>query len=148
MYANARNFFDNCDPTKPLNYGNTKDKSYYIDFTSVRGVEVIKQLKDSIEWDTNRTYQLFTGQIGCGKTTELWRLKTELEQDNWDVVFLDASIGLELNDLHVTDLLIFIAYGISNEYIKNTNENFLEKCFPKFQNIFNQIFNIIRERLT
>lgn len=148
MYANARNFFDNCDPTKPLNYGNTKDKSYYIDFTSVRGVEVIKQLKDSIEWDTNRTYQLFTGQIGCGKTTELWRLKTELEQDNWGVVFLDASIGLELNDLHVTDLLIFIAYGISNKYIKNTNENFLEQCFPNFQNIFNQIFNIIKERLT
>lgn len=148
MDANIRNFFNNCDPTKPLNYGNTEDKSYYIDFTSVRGVEVIKQLKDSIEWDTNRTYQLFTGQIGCGKTTELWRLKTELEQDNWGVVFLDASIGLELNDLHVTDLLIFIAYGISNEYIKNTNENFLGQCFPKFQNIFNQILGIIQERLT
>ncbi len=147
MYANIKNFFNNCDPTKPLNYGNTEDKSYYIDFTSVRGVEVIKQLKDSIEWDTNRTYQLFTGQIGCGKTTELWRLKTELEQDNWGVVFLDASIGLELNDLRVTDLLIFIAYGISNEYIKNTRENFLGQCFPKFQNIFNQILDIVKEKL-
>ena len=37
MYANIKNFFDNCDPTKPLNYGNTEDKSYYIDFT--RNVE-------------------------------------------------------------------------------------------------------------
>ena len=148
MDANIKNFFNNCDPTKPLNYGNTEDKSYYIDFTSVRGVEVIKQLKDSIEWDTNRTYQLFTGQIGCGKTTELWRLKTELEQDNWGVVFLDASIGLEINDLRVTDLLIFITYGISNEYIKNTNENFLGQCFPNFQNIFNKILGIIQEKLT
>jgi len=144
---NIRNFYQNCDPTKPLNYGNTEDKSYYIDFASVRGVEVIQELKDSIEWEGNNTYQLFTGQIGCGKTTELWRLKTELEQDNWGVVFLDASIGLDINDVRVTDLLIFIACGVSDEYIKNTEENFLERCFPTFQNIFNQILNIIDRRL-
>ncbi|TRU33044.1 MAG: ATP-binding protein [Microcystis aeruginosa Ma_MB_F_20061100_S20] len=147
MCLNIEKFYQNCDPKKPLNYGNTEDKSYYIDFASVRGVEVIQELKDSIEWDENHTYQLFTGQIGCGKTTELWRLKTELEQDNWGVVFLDTNIGLDVNDVRLTDLLIFIACGVSDEYIKNTEENFLEQCFPTFQNIFNQILNIIDRRL-
>jgi predicted ATPase with chaperone activity len=77
-------FFRLCNPSRTLDLGKPEDAQYYIDFTEVRGNNVVNELKRTVVLSENEpTCQLFTGHIGCGKSTELSRLKTELEQQGY-----------------------------------------------------------------
>jgi len=103
-----------CDPSKTLVFKNPEDKKYYIDFASVRGSEIIKELKGNIvDFFDEPTCALFTGHIGCGKSTELLRLKAELEDDNFHVVYFVSSDDLEMADVDISDVLLAIARRIS-----------------------------------
>lgn len=95
--------------------GNAQDRKYYIDFSSVRGGNIIKEVGRTITRlsPDNPTCQLFTGHIGCGKSTELQRLKTELEQQEFHVVYFESSQVLEMADVDVTDILLAIARSVS-----------------------------------
>ena len=43
---------------------------YYIDFSEVRGSDLVRELKRTITFsDQEPTCQLFTGHIGCGKSS-------------------------------------------------------------------------------
>ena len=55
------------------------------------------------------TCQLFTGHIGCGKSTELWLLKQQLEAEGFHVVYFESDKDLEMGDLDVSDILLTIA---------------------------------------
>ncbi|NEO77927.1 MAG: ATP-binding protein [Moorea sp. SIO4G3] len=59
------------------------------------------------------TCQLFTGHIGCGKSTELSRLKAELLAENFYVVYFESDQDLEMNDVDVGDILLVIARQVS-----------------------------------
>ncbi len=59
------------------------------------------------------TCALFTGHIGCGKSTELLRLKMELEKAGFHVVYFASSEDLELTDVDIVDVLLAIASRIS-----------------------------------
>ena len=56
------------------------------------------------------TCELFTGHIGCGKSTELLRLKAELEQEGFHVVYFESSQDLEIGDVDITDIMLAIAH--------------------------------------
>jgi len=56
----------------------------------------------------------FTGHIGCGKSTELLRLKTELEQQGFHVVYFESSQDLDMADVDISDILLAIASSCSN----------------------------------
>ncbi|MGB7442467.1 MAG: P-loop NTPase fold protein [Coleofasciculaceae cyanobacterium] len=107
-------FYQACNPS-PLVMGNAQDRKYYIDFSSVRGGNIIKEVGRTITRlsPDNPTCQLFTGHIGCGKSTELQRLKTELEQQEFHVVYFESSQVLEMADVDVTDILLAIARSVS-----------------------------------
>ena len=61
-------------------------------------------------WDPDEpTCQLFTGHIGCGKSTELWLLKQQLEAEGFHVVYFESDKDLEMGDLDVSDILLTIA---------------------------------------
>jgi hypothetical protein len=62
-----------------------------------------------ISYSDKPTHQLFTGHRGCGKSTELLRLKKRLEGDGFYVVYFAADEDLDANDLTYTDLLLSIA---------------------------------------
>lgn len=79
-------FYQACNPS-PLKLGNPQDQKYYID--------------------------LFTGHIGCGKSTELQRLKAELEKQGCHVVYFESSQVLEMADVDVTDILLAIARSVA-----------------------------------
>ena len=82
-----KRFYQACNPSKTLVMGKAEDRQYYIDFSQVRGVQVIKKLKRTILLTPeDSTCQLFTGHIGCGKSTELLRLKNELENNPYPVL--------------------------------------------------------------
>nr|WP_263013063.1 ATP-binding protein [Ancylothrix sp. D3o] len=104
-------FFNSCNPSSTLVLSNPEDKPYYIDFASVRGGKIIEALKRTITRLTPNqpTCQLFTGHIGCGKSTELSRLKTELEEEGFHTVYFESTEDLDETDLDVTDIMLAIA---------------------------------------
>jgi AAA ATPase domain len=113
-------FYQACNPSRPLMMGNATERQYYIDFASVRGGKIIEALQRTITKISpeSPTCQLFTGHIGCGKSTELLRLKAELEQRNFHVVYFESTQIMDMGDVDVTDILLGIA-GQIDESLKN-----------------------------
>ena len=107
-------FWKALNPSKPLNIAHAEDVKYYIDFSDVRGGNVTRQLARTIErLKDSPTCQLFTGHIGCGKSTELLCLQTHLTKAGFHVVFFESSDEMDLNDVDVTDILMAIARQVS-----------------------------------
>ncbi len=120
MGLDWQRFYHACNPVKTLAVENEEDRKYYIDFSSVRGGKIIQELERTItHLSTDRpTCQLFTGHIGCGKSTELLRLKAELGEQGWHVVYFESSQFLDLADVDITDILMAIAQRVSNSLEK------------------------------
>ena len=110
-------FFQTINPARALQLAEEGDRRYYIDFSPVRGGEVIRKLKNRIAKlsPNTPTCSLFTGHIGCGKSTELLRLKLELETDGFFVVYFESSEDLELADVDIIDVLLVIARRITQQ---------------------------------
>jgi hypothetical protein len=120
MAVDLRKFFQATDPGKTLVVENPEDKKLYIDFSSVRGGKIIEELKDNITFFSpdDPTCVLFTGHIGCGKSTELLRLKLELEQEGFHVVYFESSEDLEMADVDIGDVMLAIARRVSQSLDK------------------------------
>jgi len=109
-----RRFFQACAPSKTLVFKDTEDFQYYIDFSTVRGGKIIEALEQTITHSLDHpTCQLFTGHIGSGKSTELLRLKAELEQQEFYVVYFESTQDLDMEDVDITDILLAIARQVS-----------------------------------
>jgi hypothetical protein len=114
MVLDRAKFRRACDPSKTLVFADPSDQKYYIDFAEVRGSEIIEELKgDILDFCDQPTCALFTGHIGCGKSTELLRLKKELEDDGFHVVYFESRDDLEMADVDISDVLLAIARRIS-----------------------------------
>ncbi|MDY6803483.1 MAG: ATP-binding protein [Cyanobacteriota bacterium] len=115
MNLDLERFYEASNPAEPIDMKNPEEKRYYIDFAAVRGDKVIKALKRVISrLSPNKpTCQLFTGHIGCGKSTELSRLQTELEVKGFHVVYFEATEDLDYIDVDVSDILLAIARQVS-----------------------------------
>ncbi|MEM9539897.1 MAG: P-loop NTPase fold protein [Cyanobacteria bacterium P01_E01_bin.42] len=113
--SELQQFFYMCDPNRTLNLGDAGDRRYYIDFSPVRGSKSIESLKRTIaRLSPHRpTCQLFTGHIGCGKSTELSLLQTELEKEGFFVIYFASTQDLDPADVDVTDILLAIARQVS-----------------------------------
>ena len=123
MSVNVKTFYQATNPGKALLTDNQEiEEKYYIDFSSVRGGKIIEDLKDNIAmWSPDEpTCQLFTGHIGCGKSTELWLLKQLLEAEGFHVVYFESDKDLEMGDIDVSDILLTIARQVSESL--NTRE--------------------------
>ena len=90
-------FFQATNPSKTLRAGDAQDDQYYVDFSSVRGGKLIEELRGTIaELSPDvPTCSLFTGHIGCGKSTELLQLQKLLEADGFHVVYGVADMRYE-----------------------------------------------------
>lgn len=119
MALDLRRFFRASNPSRTLNLSNPEDRQYYIDFSSVRGSNIISELRRTITFSEDEpTCQLFTGHIGCGKSTELSRLQTELEEEGFHVVYFESSQDLDMADVDISDILLAIARQVSNSLEK------------------------------
>ena len=110
-----RQFFQATNPARTLDPGKAEDSQLYIDFSSVRGEQIISEIKDLISFyePEDPTCTLFTGHIGCGKSTELLKLRQELETEGFHVVYFESSEDLEMADVDIGDVLLAIARRIS-----------------------------------
>lgn len=142
MGLNLPRFYRACNPSKPLIVGEVEDRQYYIDFSSVRGSKIIESLKRTITLISpdEPTCQLFTGHIGCGKSTELLRLKSELEQDGFHVVYFESSQDLDMADVDITDILLSVARQVSESL-----EAIKIRLKPSyFTNLFGEIVDFLQ----
>lgn len=145
MTLDLMRFYQACNPNKTLDKSKAEDEQYYIDFSEVRGAEIIRELKRTITLlsPETPTCQLFTGHIGCGKSTELLRLKAELQEQGFHVVYFESSQSLDLADIDITDILLAIAREVSQslevEQIK------LKPGY--FQNLFTEIAELLQTPL-
>ncbi|MEM1256836.1 MAG: P-loop NTPase fold protein [Cyanobacteria bacterium P01_H01_bin.21] len=130
MCLDTRQFFQACNPTKTLNIGKPEDRPYYIDFSKVRGNSIIRRLKRSIFFADKPSCQLFSGYIGCGKSTELLCLKAELQQEGFHVVYFEATDDLDTTDVDITDILLAIARRVS-ESLERNNVHLQPRGFKK-----------------
>ncbi|MDF5728572.1 MAG: AAA family ATPase [Rhizonema sp. PD38] len=134
-------FFNACNPSKTLKIENREDQQYYIDFSSVRGGNVIQRLRRTIINQADEsTCQLFTGHIGCGKSTELFRLKEELEQQGFHVVYFESSADLDMADVDVSDILLAITRQVSAS-LEKVNIRLKPSYFV---NLFNEIADFLQ----
>ncbi|MBD2100206.1 ATP-binding protein [Leptolyngbya sp. FACHB-261] len=142
MEINLQRFFDACDPSRTLAVGKSEDRQYYIDFASVRGGKIIDALKRTItRLSPDRpTCQLFTGHIGCGKSTELRRLEAELKDQGFYVVYFESTQDLDMADVDVTDILLAIARQVASNL-----ETVGIRLKPRyFVNLFNEIADFLQ----
>ena len=110
MALSVSQFFKACNPTKTLDLSKPEEAQFYVDFSAVRGSDVVNELQRTIVLSEDEpTCQLFTGHIGCGKSTELSRLKTLLEQQGYHVVYFESSEDLDMADVDISDILLAIA---------------------------------------
>ena len=134
MNLDVKKFYRATNPSKTLDVSNPEDKKYYIDFSSVRGGQIIEELKNSITWaDENEfTCNLFTGHVGCGKSTELLYLKKELEAEGFHVVYFESDEDLDMGDVDISDILLAIARRVSESLEASKDE----RESGVFQNLF------------
>ncbi|WP_071191380.1 P-loop NTPase fold protein [Trichormus sp. NMC-1] len=145
MTLDLMRFYQACNPNKTLDKSKAEDEQYYIDFSEVRGAEIIRELKRTITLlsPETPTCQLFTGHIGCGKSTELLRLKAELQEQGFHVVYFESSQSLDLADIDITDILLAIAREVSQSL-----ESAQIKLKPGyFQNLFTEIAEFLQTPL-
>ena len=94
------NVFDPFDPPP---------KEAYVNCEEVRGnLNVLRELGKKIVRRSNKsTCQLYTGHRGVGKSTELLRLKEDLEEKNFLVVYFAANDeDIDLEDTEYADILL------------------------------------------
>ncbi|MDJ1172010.1 AAA family ATPase [Roseofilum sp. BLCC_M154] len=102
-------------PSDTIDVSKPEERKLYIDFTEVRGDTVITELFEHITevYPDEATCNLFTGHIGCGKSTELLRLRAQLEEAGFYTIYFASSDDLELADVDIGDVLLAIARRIS-----------------------------------
>ncbi len=108
-------FYRACNPSKTINMANPEERQYYIDFSSVRGNDIVRELSRTITLlsEDEPSCQLFSGHIGCGKSTELFRLKDTLENQGYHVVYFESSQDLDMADVDISDIVLAIARQVS-----------------------------------
>ena len=140
-----RQFIKATNPAQTLNIKKPEDANLYINFASVRGGEIIDKIKKRIFlYDDEPSCTLFTGHIGCGKSTELLRLKAQIEDDGFHVVYFESSEDLDMTDIDIADILLVIAKRIA-ESLSEANIKLKAKGFKKF---LKDTINILNAEIT
>lgn len=94
----------------------------------------IEEIRERIEISNNNEKYLFLGFKGCGKSTELNRLSTELDKSRFLVVKYSVRKELDVSDFDFRDFFVSMAlkiYDITENEDISLNENIRED-FEKF----------------
>ena len=147
MGLDLRKFYQATNPSQVLQADSPEDDKYYIDFSEVRGGRIIEELRDNITFfnPDSPTCELFTGHIGCGKSTELLRLKAALEKAEFHVVYFESSQDLEMGNVDIGDIMLAIASRVT-ESIESLEKISLPQ--PRgFQRIINGALKVLQTEI-
>lgn len=130
--------YNACAPGEPATL------QQYVDCSDARGSDTLaKEFLSKLEMANHPLHFLFTGHIGCGKSSELKSLQTKLEQGKlpngkkYLPVYLDALEYLDEYDVEPVDLLLAIMGEMSDVLEKQTRihleENYLVRKLREIQ---------------
>lgn len=125
-----------CNPDMPLQ----PDDDRYVDLAEVRGESknIIKSIQRGISRSENMHCKfLVSGHRGCGKSTELLRLKSQLDDANHFCVYLDVGNLLDLGDVKYIDVFIAIVEKVA-EQLNQNNINIPDDMVTHIENWVNQ----------
>lgn len=99
-----KNIYNAFDPFEALPAGDP----VYVNCSEVRGEEnILVDVGRQITYADRITHQLYTGHRGAGKSTELLRLKADLEEQGYRVVYFAAEeADIDPEDAQYTDILL------------------------------------------
>jgi hypothetical protein len=134
-------FYQACNPSRPLAVSNSQDQRYFINFSEVRGGDIVQELGRSIAllYPQQATAQLFTGHVGSGKSTELLRLKANLESQGFHVVYFQSDQDLEMGNVEVTNVLMAITRRVS-ESLEEIDIRLRPSYFERLLEDLSQLF--------
>ncbi|GHU29687.1 hypothetical protein AGMMS50256_15100 [Betaproteobacteria bacterium] len=118
----------------------------YVNRAQGDGYDPVSELKQYIQWeepDISGCY-LFSGLRGSGKTTELNRLKAELQKDGIAAFYCDASIYLNLNNpqLGLAELLMAALAGLADAVRKEYQKDpFSSSIWERIKNLLDSNVN-------
>ncbi|MGJ5628126.1 toll/interleukin-1 receptor domain-containing protein [Nostoc sp. CALU 1950] len=115
MVVDFRRFSKACKPRSTTSIPEiAEDLPYYINCSSVRESDIVAELVRTITFlsPDEPTCQLLTGHDGCGKSIELLRLKAELENSGFHVIYFQSSQDLDFTKVIVSDILLAIAIRV------------------------------------
>jgi len=111
--------YNRFDPSRPLR----DDHPTYVNCQDVRGDDNILNGigKRIVNEDKSASCYLYTGHRGGGKSTELYRLKSYLEKNDFFVIYLNSDEDLDLQNVQHTDILLACTHRIIEELEKRTS---------------------------
>ena len=122
-----------------------EDDPRWVDTMSARGENSPVRLKRVLGVNVSdgrlakppkRGYYLFCGHRGCGKSTELRRIRNDLDTpDIYYVVFADAAQELDVNNLRYQDILLHLA-GKLMERLENDSVSIDDVHLQRLQDWF------------
>lgn len=115
------NLYNAFHPFQPLAAGDPT----YVDCREVRGDgDILVDLGIRLQRSDQKTCQLYSGHRGAGKSTELLRLKQDLEQQNFYVVYFAADEeDIEAKDAQYTDILLACTRHILEDLKNSADPN-------------------------
>ncbi len=125
-------------------------KEAYVNCEEVRGnLNVLRDLGRKIIRSNNKsTCQLYTGHRGVGKSTELLRLKEDLEENNFFVVYFAANDeDIDLEDTEYADILLACTKHLV-QAIKLKDENPLKGLSKWLQERMQSFTDLLLTQLT
>lgn len=108
-----------CDPSRPLIA--EEQAQLHEDLSIVQGGDRIAQVENRIRdaWAESYVSELVTGHAGCGKSTELLRLASELRKPKegraYHVVYVDAYDYLNPFEVRLPQLVVSLMAALADE---------------------------------
>lgn len=127
-----KHIYNACDPIKPAT------AEYYLDCAAARGSSaLVQEFCLQLRRAEDHLCFLFSGHIGCGKSSELEALKSELSKPTaiprHFTILLDVAEYLDDYDVETTDILLAIvtelAAAMRKELGVESKESYLHKRF-------------------
>lgn len=94
------------------------------------GEDLVAKMKKQIEWASAESTQLFSGFRGAGKTTELFRLRHDLESQGFLVLYADALDYLSPSEeVDIVTMLLVVAGSFGERLEKAIGANIPKESF-------------------
>ncbi len=112
---------------------------YYVDLAAVRSSVAIRSISTQLDFCSPGQFDslLFTGHRGCGKSTELQRLKKSWDKP-YRVIYVESDVEIDSKDADYTDLYLVIIKQVSDDLAK-LGLNFDHQLLTAFENWFKDI---------
>jgi hypothetical protein len=112
---------------------------YYVDLAPIRKTEAIEGVNTVLDFQEAGDFCtiLFTGHRGCGKSTELQRIRRQWEQD-YRVIYLEANEETDINDAEYTDFYLIVIKHVEFE-LREMGLNFDAGLLKSFEDWFKDV---------